>query len=246
VYLTIEGEIPTEAEYIPLSYSDIVILVENLLSSKKDKLSYEILTFISQYKEIIRRYIMKDSEIQEICEKIYKKHKKAIDLIFEYKPDKLQEIYDCLVNIVDKDNDLILDDSSKSYIRFIPKDLDFIPKKGEGWTKTKRILLFQINNIKTGINLILVIGPGEQSIREKLHNIAREDLTLFKGSKKKLTKIWSLIYKRKILESSKYEGMEIDEIKETLEKKLVKFKKSDLPKIKNEFKKYLNKNVRKN
>jgi len=246
VYLTIEGEIPTETEYIPLSYSDIVILVENLLSSKKDKLSPEILTFITQYEEIIRRYIMKDSEIQEICRKIYKKHKKAIDLIFEYKPDRQLEIYNYLVDMIEKDNDLILDDSSKSYIRFIPRDLDFIPKKGEGWDKLKRILLFQINNIETGINLILVIGPGEQSIREKLYNIARKDLTLFKGSKRKLTKMWLTIYKRKILESSKYEDMEIDEIKEILEKKLIKFKSSDLIKIKNEFKKYHNKNVRKN
>lgn len=238
VYLTIEGEIPTEMEYIPLSYSDIVMLVENLLSSKKDKLSPEILTFISQYKEMIRRYIMKDSEIQEICRKIYKKHKKAIDLIFEYKPDKQLEIYDCLVDMIEKDNDLILDNCSKAYIRFIPKDLDFIPKKGEGWTKTKRILLFEFKNLKTDVKLHLYIGPGEQNIKEKLHNIAKENPRLFNRFKQKLSKVWSEIYRKKILESSKYDDMEIDEIKETLEKELVKFKKSDLPKIKNEFKKF--------
>lgn len=238
VYLTVEGEIPTETEYIPLSYRDIVVLVESLLSSKKDKLNPEILAFISQYKEMIRRYIMKDSKIQEICRKIYKKHKKAIDLIFEYKPDKQLEIYDCLLDMIEKDNDLILDNCSKAYIRFIPKDLDFIPKKGEGWTKTKRILLFQINNMQTGVKLHLYIGPGEQNIKEKLHNIAKENPKLFNKLKQKLGKVWSEIYRKKILESSKYDDMEIDEIKETLEKELVKFKKSDLPKIKNEFKKF--------
>lgn len=238
VYLTVEGEIPTETEYIPLSYSDIVVLVENLLTSKKDKLSPEILAFISQYKEMIRRYIMKDSEIQEICRKIYKKHKKAIDLIFEYKPDKQLEIYDCLVDMIEKDNDLILDNCSKAYIRFIPKDLDFIPKKGEGWTKTKRILLFEFKNLKTGVKLHLYIGPGEQNIKEKLHNIAKENPRLFNKLKQKLDKVWSEIYRRKILESSKYEDMEIDEIKEILKNKLEKFKSSDLKKIEDEIKKF--------
>ena len=37
---------------------------------------------------------------------------------------------------------LVKDHCSKYYIRFIPKTLDFLPKQGEGWTKSKRIFLF--------------------------------------------------------------------------------------------------------
>lgn len=140
--------------------------------------------------------------------------------------------------MIEKDNDLILDNCSKAYIRFIPKDLDFIPKKGEGWTKTKRILLFEFKNLKTGVKLHLYIGPGEQNIKEKLHNIAKENPRLFNKLKQKLDKVWSEIYRRKILESSKYEDMEIDEIKEILKNKLEKFKSSDLKKIEDEIKKF--------
>ena len=69
---------------------------------------------------------MEDSEVQEICRKIYKSHKRALDLIFEYKPDKQLEIYECLVDIIGKDPDLVLDEvSSKSNVRFISEDLDF-------------------------------------------------------------------------------------------------------------------------
>lgn len=238
VYLTVEGDIPSESEYIPLSYSEIVPLVEHLIDSKKDKLGSEILAFISHYKEMLLRYIMKDSEIQEICRKIYKRHKKALDLIFEYRPDKLLEIHDCLVDILQKDPDLISDDSSKSYVRFILKKLDFIPKRGDGWTKTKRILLFEFNNNPNGVDLYLIIGPGPQEIREKLYAIAKGNLSLFNKAKRNLTKQWFTLYKKSILKSREYEHKEVEEIRKLLEEKMIKFKGSDLPKIENEIKKF--------
>ncbi|MCK4732098.1 MAG: PD-(D/E)XK nuclease family protein [Methanophagales archaeon] len=238
VYLTIEGDIPSDNEYLPLSYSDVAPLIEHLIKSKKNKLSSEILSFISHYKDMLRRYVMKDSEIQEICRKIYKRHKKALDLIFEYKPDKLLEIHDCLVEIIPKDPNLILDESSKSYIHFIPKNLDFIPKKGDGWTKTKRILLFELNNNPNGVDLYLIIGPGPQDIREKLYDIAKRNLSLFNKSKRNLTKQWFTLYKKSILKSKEYENKEAEEMKKLIEEKLTKFKTSDLPKIEDEIKKF--------
>ncbi len=236
VYLTVEGDIPSESDFVPISYSEIISLIEYLIKNKKDKIGSEILTFISHYKDMLRRYIMKDSEIQELCRKIYQKHKKALDLIFEYKPDKLSEIYDILVKIIEKDNNLILDDSSKSYIRFIPKSLDFIPKKGEGWTKSKRILLFEFQNYKEGLSLHLIIGPGSKEIREKIYNKVKGKGSLFNKSNRKLTPQWFTIYKKTILKPKDYEDKDPEEIKKILEEKFEKFKKSDLPQIEKEIK----------
>lgn len=239
VYLTVEGDIPSESEYMPLSYSDIVPLIEHIIGSKKNKLGSEILAFISHYKEMLRRYVMKDSEIQEICRKVYKRHKKALDLIFEYKPDKLLEIHDCLMDLIQKDPDLILEDSSKSFIRFIPKNLDFIPKEGSGWTpKIKRILLFELNNNPNSVDLYLIIGPGPQKIRKKLYDIARKNLSLFNKSNRPLSKQWFTLYKKSMLKSKEYEDKEVEEIRKFLEEKLKKFKSLDLPKIENEIKKF--------
>jgi len=231
VYLTVEGDNPSDNEYIPLSYSEIVLIIERLIESKKDKLGSEILSFISHYKDMLRRYIMKDSEIQELCRRIYQRHKKALDLIFEYKPDKLSEIYDCLVEIIKKDSDLILDDSSKSYIRFISKSLDFIPKQGEGWTKSKRILLFEFENTTEGLFLNLTIGPGSGDIRKILYNKAKENTSIFNKSERKLTPVWFKIYKKSVLKPKDYEDKDIEEIKTILEKKFEEIKKTNLRKI---------------
>jgi hypothetical protein len=238
VFLSAEGDIPSESDYIPLDYDEIIKLIEHIIDNKKDKIGSELLAFISHYKEMLRRYVMKDSEIQEICRKIYKSHKKALDLIFEYKPDKLLDIYECLVNIIKKDPDLVLDDSSKTYIRFIPKNLDFIPKRGEGWTKSKRILLFELNNNQNGVDLYFLIGPGLQEIREKLYGIAKENSGLFNKSNRSLTKVWFTIYKKSLAKFREYEDLEKSEMIGLFEEKLNKFKETDLPKLQRGLEKY--------
>lgn len=241
VYLTVEEDNPSENEkeyWIPLSYDVIKISVEHLINNKKDKLGSEILTFISHYKEMLGRYVMQDSKIQEICRKIYNSHKKALDFIFEYKPDKLMDISDSLKEIIKEYSELILDDSSKSSIRFIPKDLDFIPQEGGGWTSTKRILLFEFFNNIDGVNLSLIIGPGTQEIRQKIYDIANKNSGLFKKPNRKFGEKWSTIYKTSILSAKEYEGKEVDEIKPILKEKFEKFKSTELPKIMNEIKKF--------
>jgi len=239
VYLTIEEEVPSESGYVPLGYSDILSLVQHLLDSKRHKLSSEILTLISHYNEMLRRYIMEDSQIQEICRKIYKQHKKALDLIFEFKPDKLLEISESLKEAILKRQNLVLDQASKSYIYFTSKGLDFLPKKGEGWTKSGRILLFELRNTQQqGVQLYLIIGPGPDEIRKKLYEIARGNLSLFNTADRKLADVWFSIYKRSMLKPKTLEDLDSDQIGSLLENELDKFIASDLDKIENEISKY--------
>ncbi|MDQ1317186.1 MAG: hypothetical protein QG588_837, partial [Candidatus Poribacteria bacterium] len=172
---------------------------------------------------------MQDSEIQEICKRIYKRHKKALDLIFKYKPDKQEEIRECLVNIIEKDADLILDDSySKRCVRFIAKNFDFIPKEGSV-LPSKRILTFAIYiDLAKDLRLYLDMNLGPKELREKLYKIANSNTNLFNMAKRPLFKTWFSFYKKTMLSAKEYEEKEIDEIKELLEKRLRKFKETDL------------------
>lgn len=238
VYLTIEGDEASEDEYLPINYHDIIKIITHMIENKSTSIGKEILIFISHYREMFRRYIMENSEIQEICRKIYNRHKKALDLIFEYKPDLLMEIKECLIEIIENDSDLILDISSKSYIRFIVKKLDFIPRKGGGWTKSKRILLFEFKNNSNGVSLYLIIGPGPKKIREKLCRIAQKNLKLFNVANRKFTEQWFSIYKKSIIKAKNYEDKDISEIRKYFKEKIESFKKNDLVKIEKEIEKF--------
>ncbi len=83
VYLTVEGEHPSDSRFVPVSHSEVVQIIERLVAAKHDKLGDEVSSFLSHYIEMLRRYIMKDSQVQEICRKIYNRHKRALDLIFD-------------------------------------------------------------------------------------------------------------------------------------------------------------------
>ena len=238
VYLTIEGDEASEDEYLSINYHDIIKIITHIIDNKSASIGEKILIFISHYREMFRRYIMENSEIQEICRKIYNRHKKALDLIFEYKPDLLMEIQECLIEIIKNDSDLILDFSSKSCIKFIAKKLDFIPREGEGWTKSKRILLFEFKNNPNGVGLYLIIGPGPKEIREKLYEIAQDKLKLFNVAKRKFTGQWFSIYKKSIIKAKNYEDKDILEIKEYFKEKIDSFKINDLVKIETEIEKF--------
>ncbi len=51
----------------------------------KTKPSQEVEFLIKNYIETVRWHIVGDEKIMKICNDIYSKHKKALDLIFEYK-----------------------------------------------------------------------------------------------------------------------------------------------------------------
>jgi len=234
IYLTIDGEIPSDDDYMPLSYGEILPLIDHMIESKRDKIGSEILTFIFHYREMLRRYIMEDSEVQEICRRIYKSHKRALDLIFEYKPDKQREIFEYLVETIEKDPDLILDkdDSRKSHVRLMAKSLDFVPNVGIE-LKSGRILAFSIYIAyeKNEVGLSLEICPGPQGIREKLYSVTNSNPKVFNVSKRKLSPKWLAVYSTKLVRAREYEEKEIDEIKDILKEKLEKFKETDLPKM---------------
>ena len=231
VYLSLEGDIPSDENYLTVSYRDISAIINYIIEVKKDEIGQDILIFISHYRNMLGRYVLEDSKIQEICKSIYKKHKKALDLIFEYKPDLLMEIKDYLELKIKEESDLISDISSKSFIRFIPKELDFIQREGDGWTKSKRILLFELRNSDRGLGLYFIIGPGPEEIRKQLYKIVKDDLKLFNAANRAFTGKWFTIYKKSWLSTSDYKNRDIIEIKDIIDKRFENFKKDDLPKI---------------
>jgi len=203
VYLTIDGIDGAEKGYVPLSYNEILQIIEYILDNKKDKCGLDVLTFIKHYKDMLRRNIMNDSKIQELCRIIYTKHRKALDLIFLNKPDNMLETSNYMVEILKGIHGIILDESNKSRIRFIPEALDrLIPKKGDGWTKTKRILLFELLNREDAVDLYLIIGPGPNDIRKKIYNIVRNNLKVFNKASRNLTNTWFTIYKKSLIRKS--------------------------------------------
>ena len=86
VYLSPDGRESSDTErWLSMSYWDVVNVIENALSDSA--ISAEAKLIIDNYLKTVRRDILGNKDIKDLCTEIYQKHKKAIDLIIEHLPD---------------------------------------------------------------------------------------------------------------------------------------------------------------
>jgi hypothetical protein len=232
VYLTPDNIPPSDENWLPFSYNTLANLIENILQYKKDILNENVHIFISQYKIILRRYIVGNSEIEKICKQIYRKHTKALDLIFQYRPDIELQISEYLQEIITKTESFMLDNSVKSSIRFTTNELDNIfNKTGTGWTKSNRVVLFEFSNYDKRVVLKLYIGPGPQEYREQLLEICLKNKSLFKLADRKFGRKWHAVYLKKFLEKRDFENNSFEELTDKLKNRWEDFIQADLKNI---------------
>ena len=135
-----------------MSYQDVLRIIEN--ARRKVKLLPDAELLIDNYIEIIRRDIVGDEKLAQICAEIYAKHQKALDLIFENRPDRASELASILKAwAIQKTQDgkiqIVEEKCAKSYIRFktdfmsslIPDSTD----ADSGWN-TKNHYFYEIYN----------------------------------------------------------------------------------------------------
>ncbi|MGE7602985.1 PD-(D/E)XK nuclease family protein [Peribacillus sp. NPDC097675] len=232
MFLTPDGDIPSDTEnWIVVTYNQILDVLLKAMDLKKSALDTRVIDFLNQYIETVRRYVMREHDLEKLCREIYYKHQKALDLIFEYKPDVFLEVSEYAAELVASNNDIIMDICTKTYVRFIPKPVDEILPLEGNWTKTKRILLWEIQNRDNRVIIKLIIGPGPSQIRNNLFNIAQNHEDIFKGRLRNITDSYTQIYKTELLSKNFHEKMDIEQIKETLSKRIEKFFLEDYIKI---------------
>ena len=233
IFLTPKADDSSDIDtWVSMSYIDVITCLENIVYLKKEIINPKVTSFINQYIDILRRYIVKDENLEKLCTEIYFKHKQALDLIFEYKPDIHSDISNKLQSIVKETESLILDDSSKSLVRFTSQKLD--EKLGKNnyeskWTSSNRYLLFEVRNNNNRKSLHLVIGPSDEETRKNLHEKALAHPNVFKKVKKKLSPVYNNIYTKELYSSNKQ--FEYEDIITEVEKNFEQFLTHELHKI---------------
>lgn len=232
LFLTPDARRASNDSYLNIAYDDICDIIEYIIRAKRNLMGDEVRIFLSHYIEMLRRRVMVSSEIQALCKSIYAKHQKALELIFQYKPDLQMDIRDYLEAFIRDEAELELDYSSKSGIGFGVKAWDVgILLKGVA-LKSKRLLYFELWNSTDSLNLSLIIGPGDSATRQRIYEIANRNPNLFRKATRKLTPQWFTIYSERFLSQSDYESTNIDILKPKIEKKWKSFLSRDLRQIK--------------
>ena len=220
VFLTVDGDRPVEeadaANYVPISYTDIADLLSKVLDSRGSTLGGDVLSAIKQYLMVLRRHVLSNSEVHVLAQKIYRQHKKAIDLIIEARPDVQQSMHDMVEELVQHHPELKPDVSTKSSIRYYDPRWDEHAAllEGNGWTSSGRMLLLEFKNSRNSLRLHLILGPGPDSTRERVYKEAvRSGRT---SSTKRFSKVWTDLYSRTVLTQSDFDDPDIEAIRDKI------------------------------
>lgn len=240
VYLTPDKQPPKDGEhYLPVSYSLVCEVLEDIASRRSSTLEPAVLTAINHYTQVLRRHIVEDSEIADLCRLIYREHKQAIDLINEHRPDYQDDIYLRLRDLIPQTPGMILDDHHKKDTHFAVQEWDVpVLMQGVDSTGTKRMLLFNFHNEERQLRLGLFIGPGPNNIRDYLCRVAEANQAIFQEPKA-LSGKWSnflQIYSRVFLREQDYaQANDTPDLLEKIEEEWKDFCARDLPQIRDAF-----------
>ncbi len=83
VYLTPNGEEASEKAWVAYSYADIHRVLTRVRTSYHNAIADDTLIFLDHYLSLIGNRFMNDPQIDELCQRIYKNHRRALDLIYE-------------------------------------------------------------------------------------------------------------------------------------------------------------------
>ena len=236
VLLNVTGEEPSDSEYyVGVTYDEVCDVIERLLKMRTSTIGDDVATVLSHYVTMIRRRVMPDREIQELCRRIYSKHRGALDLIYEHRPDRQAEIRDALLKMIEADPAFTLDVSQKAVIRFVPDSWKDRPKlqQAQGWTKTRRILLFEFFNSTSwnanALALALTLGPGDENVRRQIYEAAEKTGSPFTPSPKGLQRRHQFLFWKEILQPADYDDSDFETIQARVQEAWSAFKSNELP-----------------
>ena len=239
VLLNVSGDEPSDSDYyVGVTYDEVCDVIERLLKMKASTIGDDVATVLSHYVTMVRRRVMPDREIQELCRRIYRKHQAALDLIFEHRTGRQAEIADALLELIEPDPEFTLDVSNKSLIRFHPVSWGRPELQGgKGWTKSGMMILFEFANSShynaNSLGLALMLGPGDENVRRKIYDAATKTGSPLKPDPKGLSKKWVPLFWKEILSTADYDDLDFEGIQSRVQEAWSAFKSNELPLINN-------------
>lgn len=201
IYLTPLGDSPADEDWGSMTYAQIRDIIQKAIDDYVEDQYIKLL--LENYIEILGDGIVENRELTKICDEIYKKHQKALDLIFANKTDGASVVArfmkEALSEIDEEQGNIIYQekfDSGVTYVRFATKFLNsLLGEYDEGvsaWpqnSKQRYFYEFWVRELKNEgkqklkLNLVLSL-KDLQAGDEVLDKIKKICVTL--GSKRKL------------------------------------------------------------
>ena len=238
IFLSPDGMPSSDPEnWIDMNYTFIMDQLERLVNSCEVKDRARL--YIEDYILTLRRHVGEDKQLKEICNRIYMKHKDALDLIFENLPNRRSEISQFVNRYIEEHADeygitYLSDSSSYAFVRFVPNELLVTKGMGMGWIADDYLIAYEIKITNNGdSSLHLVIGPGREEtdhFRHEMMEVAVNNKDYFKVKGIVIKNKWNTIDSIGLYKSSEDEEDDSEAMYGKIEKELSAYLKNKMPK----------------
>ena len=186
-----------------MGYENVLDIIEK--ACRKTNLLPDASILIDNYIKTVRRVIVGDSDLERICKEIYAKHQKALDLIFENRPDRVSEVAEILKEWAKKMTEegeiqVVLDKCSKTYTRFKTKSASEIFPDAEepksGWN-TKNNYFYEIVN-RSSNEFYIQLAFSSKNMPADLKNVCDRIIERYSFGQQKENWQWRAPFKTEI------------------------------------------------
>ena len=236
IYLTPFGLPPSREQdrekYLALGYGTVCTVLDGIVENRGVALSPGVRVAIEHYAGMVRRHIVGDPEVARLCREMYQKHKRALDLIIEHRPDLRSDTLLFLEQLIMDTEGLVLKNrgGGKLYRVFRPSGWEAPAALNTG-SDPGGFLRFVFINRPNDLTLILQMTPGDNGIRRRLYQMGRNDESLFNNLVDPETTDWPTLYFRAFLNPKFCETASDSEREQEIRRQWLSFLEDDLPRI---------------
>ena len=231
VYLTPDGAPPSHESYLPVDYGLVCEVIDGLAEDRGSVVNSDVKTLMAHYTDTLRRHVLVDSDVARLSRLVYQKHKRAIDLIIEHRPDPRVDIQNLLTRLVNDTDGLVLKGTpGKRYVAFRPSEWEPPAALNAGKDELGFIRFLFVSD-PDRLTLYLQVTPGDQGVRRKLYETGHKDELLFNDLIDPETNDYPNLYHRIFLGPGFYKDASESDREEEIRRHWSGFVEDDLPRI---------------
>ncbi len=224
VFLTTDGAEPPDENWVPYTHADIHRVLTRVRKTNAAAIGGDVSAFLDHYLRLIGSRFMDDPKIDELCQRIYRNHKQAMQLIYERVGPPMAGLVADLAETIGKDERWHLVNRTSKTVVFIPKAwLDVFPPIGARPTFDNRAwVVLRLDCGNRGCHFGVSVWPTTN--RELRHAVIKE---LISDPDKfgcrvhgKLTDQWTRLHKSVVARWNEGDEPDIERVIAKVQKRL--------------------------
>ena len=220
-----------------VDYNLVCRLVAETAQNFADSGSADVLAFLRQYANTLRRDILGDNEVRDLARKIYAQHSTAIELINQHRPNHQLETQEILKEIIENRVDWLFETEFRRQghlTRFLPVEWQRFPvlETGTGWPPCKSLLLFEFYCSNDNLWFQIALSTGtDESVRQVIDSCVR-NLPGIRPRERTVGSSWGLYYiDEGVLTSTDFEQWDLESVRSKLQARVSALATNEYPKI---------------